>query len=104
MSVNTQEICLRGVPICRGIAIGKPFFFTLKEEEIPEVTIAQHNVDGEVSRYIRAVSRSKKDVKRLQKKLKGEKIAEGVAILDTYLQMMQDPLLTTEIEREIRNT
>jgi phosphotransferase system enzyme I (PtsI) len=104
MSVNTQEICLRGAPICRGIAIGKPFFFILKEEEIPEVTIAQHNVDGEVSRYIRAVSRSKKDVKKLQKKLKGEKIAEGVAILDTYLQMMQDPLLTTEIEREIRNT
>lgn len=104
MSINTQEICLKGVSICRGIAIGKPFFFTLKEEEIPEVTIAQHNVDGEVSRYIRAVSRSKKDVKKLQKKLRGEKIAEGVAILDTYLQMMQDPLLTTEIEREIRNT
>ena len=104
MSVNIQEICLRGVPICRGIAIGTPFFFTLKEEEIPEVTIPRRNVDGEVSRYIRAVSLSKKDVKKLQKKLKGEKIAEGVAILDTYLQMMQDPLLTTEIEREIRNT
>lgn len=102
MNTVLQEIRLRGIPICRGIAIGKPFFITLNDENIPEITISKQNVNREVSRYIRAISQSKEDVKKLQKKLKLEKIAEGVAILDTHLQMMQDPLLTTEIEREIR--
>lgn len=104
MKVKVKEIHLKGAPISRGIAIGKPFFFTLIEDEIAEFTIARADIKDEISRYNTAVERSKEDIRRLQKKLKKEKIHEGVAILDTHLQMMQDPLMTTNIEEEIRHT
>ncbi len=104
MEVREQEICLKGAPICRGIAIGRPFFFTLIDDEVPEFSISSKEINEEISRYQEAVSRSRQDVKRLQKKLKKEKIMEGAAILDAHLQMMKDPLLTFHIEEEIRNS
>ena len=102
MTKVLEEIRLRGAPICRGVAIGKPFFFTLIDDEVPEFTIPKKDVEDEIRRYVNAVNRSKEDIKRLQRKLKKEKILEGAAILDAHLEMMQDPLLTTQIEEEIR--
>lgn len=104
MKVKEQEICLKGAPICRGIAIGKPFFFTLIDDEVPEFSISSKEINEEIIRYQKAVARSRDDVKRLQKKLKKEKIMEGAAILDAHLQMMKDPLLTFHIEEEIRSS
>src|SRR5262249_34920121 len=102
MKVKRTEIRLKGVPICRGIAIGKPFFFTLVDDEVPEFAIHSKDIEEEVERYCQAITRSKEDVKRLQRKLKRERILEGAAILDTHLQIMQDPLLTDTIEQSIR--
>ncbi|MGA8165384.1 MAG: phosphoenolpyruvate--protein phosphotransferase [Waddliaceae bacterium] len=104
MNNNSNEMRLKGIPICRGVAIGKLYFFTFDEGEVPEFTIPSKKVDEEVSRYINAITRSKDDLKRLQKKLKREHILEGAAILDAHIEMMQDPLLTTDIEEEIRKT
>ncbi len=99
--MNENEVCFNGVSICRGIAIGKPFFFTLVEDKVPEFTIPKKDIDKEITRYKKAVSSSRKDVKLLQKKLKNENIDEGAAILDAHIQIMQDPLLTIQIEEEI---
>lgn len=104
MKTKKREIFLKGIPICRGVAIGKPFFFTLIEDSIPEFTIAQEDIKDELKRYSRAVNQVKDDIKRLQKKLKKERILEGAAILDAHLQIMQDPLMTTQIAEEIHRT
>ena len=104
ISVKGQEILLKGTPICRGIAIGKPFFFTFIDDSVPEFSIAPSDVENEVLRYQRAIAHSREDIRTLQKKLENERILEGVAILDAHLQMMQDPLLTRQIETEIRTT
>lgn len=104
MKLREKEICLKGVPICRGIAIGKPFFFTLVDDSVPEFTIPQKDVDEEIVRYQKAVKRARDDIKKLQKKLKKERILEGAAILDAHIQMMQDPLLTQHIEDEIKSS
>ncbi len=104
MKVKTHEIRLRGFPICRGIAIGKPFFFTLVEESVPQYDIPPSNIEDEVDRYRNAMSRCREDVKRLKKQLQQEQIDEGAAILDAQLQIMQDPLMTTQVEDEIRRS
>lgn len=104
MKVKERQVCLQGAPICRGIAIGKPFFFTLIEDNVPEFTIPKKDIDEEIDRYRRAVERSRDDIKKLQRKLKKEKILEGAAILDAHIQMMQDPLLTQHIEEEIKRS
>jgi len=104
MKVKHSEIRLKGASICRGVAIGKPLFLTLTDDHVPEFTIPVRDIDDEISRYIHAVASSKEDLQRLLLKLKEERILEGAAILDAHLQMMQDPLLTTQVEQEIRNT
>lgn len=104
MKLKERQVRLQGAPICRGIAIGKPFFFTLIEDSVPEFTIPRKDIDEEIDRYRAAIERSRDDIKKLQKKLKKEKILEGAAILDAHIQMMQDPLLTQHIEEEIRKS
>lgn len=104
MKVKEQQVYLKGAPICRGIAIGKPFFFTLIDDCVPEFTIPAKDIDEEIDRYRQAIRRSRDDIKQLQKKLKKEKILEGAAILDAHIQMMQDPLLTQHIEDEIKKS
>jgi len=104
MVLESQEILLTGTPICRGIAIGRPFFFTLVEYTVAEQTIDPIDLDNEVSRYQKAIERARDDIKGLRRHLQREKAYDGLAILDAHLQMMQDPLMTTEVEIEIRRT
>lgn len=100
--METQEILLSGSLICRGIAIGRPFFFNLVEDAIPEFSILPDKVESEIVRYQQALFRACEDIRLLQKRLQKDHILEGAAILDAHLQMMQDPLLTIEIEQEIQ--
>lgn len=104
MKLKTREIRLRGDPICLGIAIGKPFFLTFVENALPEFTISSEKVEEEIQRYRKAVEKGREDILRLQKQLQQERILEGAAVLDTHLQMMKDPLMTTRVETEIRHS
>jgi phosphotransferase system enzyme I (PtsI) len=99
---NGQEIHLRGFPICPGIAIGKPFFFSFVDEKIPEFTVPNEEIDKEVARYYKALKNSRKDLLSLQKRLQKEGGNEAAAILSSHLEMMRDPLMTVEIEEAIR--
>lgn len=97
-----QEVIVKGRPVCRGIAIGKPFFLNRDDFTIFETRIPAAHMEREIERYRHALSRSKQDIKRLQKQLEMESAAEGILILEAQLEMLQDPLLTTEIEKEIK--
>lgn len=98
------EIRLQGYPICPGIAIGKPFIFTVLEEKITEFSVSAEEVEKEVAKWYTALKKSRKDVLTLQKKLqKQEGGKEGVDILGTHLEILQDPLMTIQIEEQIRS-
>lgn len=97
-----QEVVVKGAPICRGIAIGKPFFLNRDEFTIFEMCIPAAHTQREIERYRQALSRSKQDIKRLQKQLEIESAADGILILEAQLEMLHDPLLTIEIEKEIK--
>lgn len=97
-----QEIIVKGRSICRGIAIGKPFFLNRDDFTIFEMRIPAAHMQREIERYRHALSCSKQDIKRLQKQLEMESASEGILILEAQLEMLQDPLLTTEIEKEIK--
>lgn len=96
-----NEKIIKGSPICRGIAIGKPFF--LKRDEIPikEMNLSDQQTNHEIERYRIAIKRSQLDIKALQKQLYLELASEGVSILESQLAMLIDPLLTSEIENSI---
>lgn len=96
------ELYLVGFPICPGIAIGPPFFFTVAEENVPEFSIPHDLIDHEVDRYYIALTNSRKDVLSLQKRLQKEGGNEAAAILGSHLEIMRDPMMTVEMEQAIR--
>lgn len=102
MKKKAQETYLRGIPICRGVVIGKPFFFAFEESEAPEFGISDADIENEINRYRRAVEKAQEDVERLRRQLEEERIYEGAAILESHREMMQDPLLASEVEENIR--
>jgi phosphotransferase system enzyme I (PtsI) len=99
-----EELLIKGIPISRGIAIGKPYLFSVIAEEAHEYNISPANSEEEIARYRIAMLKTFEDVKRLRDQLELERAYEAAAIIDTQLQIMQDPLITTQVEQEIRKT
>jgi phosphotransferase system enzyme I (PtsI) len=64
--------------------------------------IAKQRVDKEVARYFKALKQAADQIRVLQKRLEEEDVLEGAAILDAQLEMLQDPLLTVEVEKKIK--
>lgn len=104
MLTDISEIVLVGLPICQGVAIGKPFWLRQNEGEVPDYPIQPHEVDSEIERYRSAITSAKQELFALHLKLKEEKVQEGAAILESHLHMLDDPLLTTQIEHGIQTT
>lgn len=97
-----NETRIQGLPICAGIAIGRAVLFSFSENDTPEFSLEDQEVEGEIERYRRALQRSKQEVQKLKARLEEESAWDGVAILDTHLHMLQDPSLTVDIEEQIR--
>ena len=96
MSDLLEEMVLNGAPISGGIAIGKLFFLeALLEEIVPEFSIPTNEVEKEIGRYRRAVLSSREDLHDLQRFLAKEGSTEAVSIIDTHIQMLEDPFMTT---------
>jgi len=102
MTKNNREIHLRGYPICPGIAIGYPFCFVVVEENIPEFSVPDDQIEKEVDRYYRALKNSRSDLLSLQKHLQKEGGSEAADILGSHLEIMRDPLMTVQMEEAIR--
>lgn len=90
--------------VSEGIAIGTLVCHDKSEESVPEFPIAQAEVDREISRYRRALSSSRKDLHDLQDFLAKEGAKEAVTIIDTHIQMLDDPVMTTLVEEKIRDS
>lgn len=96
-----KEFIITGHSICHGIAIGHPFFLNREHFTVCEKTLASTLMPREVERYRLALVHCRQDIKRLQKQLEMESASEGIIILEAQLEMLQDPLLTSEIEAAI---
>lgn len=102
MITSINEVVLKGHPISSGIAIGSPYFFNHGEHRILELSIPFEQIDKEIDRYREALTQTKLDIKRLQKQLEMETATAGISILESQFEMLNDPLLTVEIENIIR--
>ena len=103
MAEVLQEIILEGAPISDGIVIGKLFFLEgFQEEVVPEFSISSSEVEKEIGRYRRAIHSSRDDLHDLQRFLAKEGSTEAISIIDTHVQMLEDPFMTTFMEKKIR--
>ncbi len=99
-----EEIIIKGMPLSRGIAIGRPYFHHSLQQEFfaQEIDIDPLMLEEEIARYKKAMNFAMQEVKQLQLKMEQDAVSDGAAILEGHLQIMQDSLLTTRIEEKIR--
>lgn len=102
MKERLNEHRFKGFPVSEGIAIGIPFFLTQDQEQIPEFPITIGEVDDEIARYRKALFSSREDLKQLQFDLVHEGSTDVITIIDAHIQMLEDPMMTTQMEEKIR--
>lgn len=103
MTEALEEIILKGIPISKGVSIGKLYFMEdFPDDIIPEFPIQSTDVENEIARYRRAVLSSREDLHTLQRFLAKEGSSEAASIIDTHIQMLEDPFMTTFVEKKIR--
>ncbi|WP_420421199.1 phosphoenolpyruvate--protein phosphotransferase [Simkania sp.] len=103
MTEALEEIILKGAPISEGVSIGKLYFMEdFPDDIIPEFPIQSSDVENEIARYRKAVLSSREDLHTLQRFLAKEGSSEAASIIDTHIQMLEDPFMTTFVEKKIR--
>lgn len=98
-----EELFFQGLALSGGIAQGKPFVFNLADDDAPEFTISEDDIEHELERYVNALKKCRQEIRFLQKKLKEDDINEGAEILEAQLHITLDPLLTQTVEENIRH-
>ncbi|MBI5345681.1 MAG: phosphoenolpyruvate--protein phosphotransferase [Chlamydiae bacterium] len=97
-----SEAILKGITLSEGIAIGKAMFFNDVEENYPKRNLGKNEIEGEISRFKKAVASSRNDIKKLQKNFTKQGILEIVEILNSHLEMLYDPWLMQQVEEKIK--
>lgn len=104
MTVKLQEIILKGRPLSDGIGIGSPYFLDGFKRSFLQINLEESEVEAEVERYRQAVENLKKEIKISRSELKDHKDRPGIEVLDSQLEVLQDPFLTEEVECTIRHS
>lgn len=93
---------LKGVPASPGIAIGKAYILEKENFCMLEYKINKEEIESEIKRFKEAVEESKKQIAEIKEKVK-EKINEREAsIFQTYLSILEDPLLIDETINRVK--
>ncbi|MBS4167238.1 Phosphoenolpyruvate-protein phosphotransferase [Neochlamydia sp. AcF65] len=100
---NLEEIRLTGNVISSGIAIGKPFFLKTLQKSFPDENIPAYKVEAETERFQAAVQSVISDLQAIKNQLELDGMEEGAAILEAQLQLLSDPLLITEVSKQIHS-
>src|SRR5271169_6845138 len=97
--LKPEELRLKGAPVSEGIGIGTCYFLSsIGKDDIPEFPISIGEVEGEIARYRRALFSSKEELQKLQRDLASEGSLEAVSLIDTHIQMLDDPIMTVDME------
>lgn len=97
-----MTIALHGGGISRGIALGAAHIVQRNALEVLEYAVAEPDVEGEVERLSAAVEEAKQGLRELRARIPPNTPADIAAFLDTHLLMLEDPTLTDEPKRVLR--
>lgn len=107
MKGEKGELRLQGLGVSPGVAIGRLFHYQVYDEvkaRFPARVLTRRQVPAEIARYRAALEQSRLDLAHLKQRLEIDHLADGVSILDAQLYMMDDPLITQGVEKEIRGS
>jgi phosphotransferase system enzyme I (PtsI) len=93
---------LHGIPVSRGIVIGRVHLLASAALEVPHYLVLLDGIEPEVARLDEAVAAVVNELYQLQAELPPSAPAEFAALVDLHRLILQDPLLSEEPARLIR--
>lgn len=100
-----KETVFQGIQASPGIAIGTALTIEAPspEKDVRERAIAQDSVDDEISRLNQALDKTREQLRELQRRVQSKLDEEQSRIFDAHLLIVDDKMLTDEVEELIRN-
>lgn len=96
-----MSIQLFGLPVSRGVAIGRAVLIASSRFDVAHYFVAPEEVDSEVARLRRARDSVMVELTGLQRDLPADAPAELSALLDVHLMLLQDEALTAPTKQWI---
>ncbi len=93
---------LHGIPVSRGIVIGRVHLLASAALEVPHYLVVVDQIEEEVQRLDEAVATVVNELYQLESELPASAPPEFAALLDLHRLILQDPLLSEEPARLIR--
>jgi phosphotransferase system enzyme I (PtsI) len=92
-----KMIQLRGIPAAPGIAIGKAHVFGTEEVLPPERDISESDIPAEVGRFKDVLTKTRKEILAIEKKISKEMGVEHGKIFSAHLLVLEDSMLVKEV-------
>lgn len=106
MAVKNNKIkckyLLKGVPASPGIAISKVFKLKGESISIDPTIVDDSSVDTEVEKFVKAVEKSKSELKSLQSKVVRKVGLENAKIFDVHQLLLEDSVIIEETIHSIK--
>ena len=93
---------LHGIPVSRGIVIGRVHLLASAALEVAHYLVLPGDLENEVARLDEAIAHVVNELYQLQAELPANAPAEFAALVDLHRLILQDPLLSEEPVRLIR--
>ncbi len=94
---------LHGIPVSRGIAIGRAHLLKPAARDVKHYLVAEEKVEAEVRRLTDAVALVNEELRNLRRELPSDAPTELAAFIDVHALILADPIVCDEPQRIIRS-
>ncbi len=98
--MDTKELVVHGIPVSKGIAIGRAFIYHVITPSVVESDI--DDVEAEIARFQGAVAKTKKDLLLVKKRIAEEMTLDLGNFLEAQLLMIDDAKFNQEVVEGIK--
>ena len=94
---------LHGIPVSRGIAIGRAHLLKPAAREVKHYLVAEERVEAEVNRLTESIASVNQELLKLRRELPADAPPELGAFIDVHALILSDPIIAEEPLRIIRS-
>mgnify|MGYP000091365595 FL=1 len=98
-----KEKILHGVPASKGVAVGKAFIYEIKKTEIFQTPILSVYLKDEVSRFEKAVEKTREELKKIKEQINREIGEDFGQFLNAQIMMLEDETIIESVKQRIFN-
>lgn len=95
---------IQGISGSRGVAVGNVYRYIQEEIVIPDYTVAEDKVEGEIGKFAAAMAATLKQLDTIRQKALEEMGPEEAAIFEAHMQIAQDPSLSDGIKSLVESS